>query len=244
MNAQDLQLDYFKIYDVVDYEAEFQGGLQGQFDVEPTEARLLFLTGFANRASKNGEPLYDPNAHLTWYQLYQPGLRRIPTWFVTVENQFGTQEISIGLNAWRERTRIRELRPFVHPTAGQYTLLAPAQKGEEGEFPVDLNYFKLYWVVEGEPVDRRVRLQDQFGREEVEVADPIAFGVPVRVLYQQQVYPIHHSEAHLVIYQIEQRKLESPLTRTVVDQFGTRDLSFRGSIALAVPSVKVDWKEL
>jgi hypothetical protein len=34
--------------------------------------RLKLLDFFANPVSKNGEPLYDKNAHLAWYRGVQP----------------------------------------------------------------------------------------------------------------------------------------------------------------------------
>jgi hypothetical protein len=223
MNAQELKLDYFTIYDVVDYRVEYKVALQGQFDEEPKEAELLALSNFANPVSKNKEPIYDPNAHLTWYWLYQPIPE--PTRRVGVGNQFGEQEILIG-----------------KPTA----LLAPAQKErEESQFPEGLDHFKLYWVLRGrEPVDKDVALQDQFGIEEMgqtRVMYPILFGVPVKKEHRGKVSPIHNEEAHLMFYRIMPWKCKQ--SRGVRDQFDGRDLTFLQSVLLAVPSVKLEWGE-
>jgi hypothetical protein len=223
MEAQEIQLDYFNIYDVVDYRVEYQVILKGQFDEEPKEAWLLCLSHFANPVSKNNEPIHNPNAHLTWYSLCQPILE--PARMVVVENQFGQQEIPIG-------------KP--------HALLAPAKKErEESEFPDDLDHFKLYGVLEGEPVHQVVALQDQFGIEEAgetKVSFPLAFGVPVEKEYKGDVSPIRNHEAHLMIYRVTPRSLEQG--RGVRDQFDGRDLTFLQSVLLAVPSVKLEWNEL
>jgi hypothetical protein len=223
MDTQDLKLDYFKIYDVKDYRLRYRVTLQGQFDKEAEEAELLFLSYFANPVSKNQEPIYNRNAHLTWYWLYQPIPE--PTRKVAVENQFGRQRILIG-----------------KPSA----LLAPAQKRQRGsQFPMDLDHFKLYWVLEGEPVNQGVELQDQFGDEGAKVLYPILFGVPVNKRYKEKVSPIRNKKAHLVIYRITPRPLQQ--AGAVRDQFSGRryrELSFLRSVLLAVPSVKLEWKEV
>lgn len=220
MNAQDLKLDYFKIYDVGDYKVDYQVRLQGQFDEEPQDAELTLLSYFANPVSKNGEPIYNRNAHLTWYRLYSQIPE--PTRNVMVENQFGQQKIIIGKSP---------------------ALLAPARKQERGsQFPVDLDHFKLYWVLEGEPVNQGVELKDQFSGEEAKVFYPLFFGVPVQKEYQGNVSPIHNKKAHLLIYKITPRSLQQ--ARAVRDQFGMRYLFFLRSVLLAVPGIKPEWEEL
>ena len=74
MQAVDLKLDYFQIYDleeVVDLSGrprvERTVTLTGQFGEE--KGRIERLVRFADRASKNKEELYDPNAHLLGYRL-------------------------------------------------------------------------------------------------------------------------------------------------------------------------------
>lgn len=220
MNAQELKLDHFKIYDVMDNRVDYQVTLQGQFDEEPEEAELLVLSHFANPVSKNQEPLYNHNAHLTWYRLYQPMPE--PTRTVVVENQFGQHTLLIG-------------RPFA--------LLAPAQKRERGsQFPVELDHFKLYRVLGGEPLDEQVTLQDQFGSQEARVIFPLAFGVPVRKAYLGHISPIHNEKVHLLIYRITSQPVREG--RPVRDQFGRRYLCFFRSVGLAVPSLKQEWNEI
>ncbi len=219
MNAEELKLDYFKIYDVADQRVEYRVALRGQFDEEPVDAELLVLTGFANPVSKNREPIHNRNAHLTWYWFYQP--KPEPTRTVVVENQFGGQKILVG-----------QAR----------ALLAPAQKRQrDSQFPADLDHYRLYWVLEAERLDIEVPLEDQFGSEETIVIDPVAFGVPVEKEYRRSVSPVHNKEAHLVIYRTITRPQQQ--AKSVRDQFGLRYLTFRRSVGLAVPSVKLKWDE-
>jgi hypothetical protein len=220
MNAQELKLDYFKIYQVVEQEAGYRVALQGQFDEELEDAKLLYLEYFANPVSKNQEPFHDRNAHLAWYRIYQP--KPDPLRRVVVENQFGRQGVIIG-------------KPLA--------LLAPALKREKrSQFPEGLDHYKVYWVLEGEPVGKDVTLQDQFGREETRIADPIAFGVPARKEHGDKVSRIRNDNAHLMIYRISPRS--SPQAKVVRDQFRLRYLYFLCSVRLAVPSVKLEWEEL
>ena len=219
MTAQELKLDYFKFYDVPNQEAGYIIALQGQFDQSPERVRCNYLNFFANPASKNGEPLFDKNAHFTWYDLYDPVPD--PTRLVAYQNQFGKQRAYIG------RT---------------YALLAPAQKREPGSaFPERLDHYKVYQVLSGEPVSKAVKLEDQFGAGETKVYDPIFFAVPVKKWWEGQTFGIHNEKAHLAFYRIYPESMQKAIV--VRDQFGPRSLQTYRSVLLAVPSVKLEWKE-
>ncbi len=218
MTAKDHRLDYFKFYDVANDRISRDIMVQGQFDEEPEALELVYLNLFANPVSKNGEPIYDKHAHLIWYNVTDP--IPDPTRVVVADNQFGTQKILTG------RT---------------IALLAPAQKVEPGSaFPIQLDHFKVYQVLDGEPVDRKVKLEDQFGAEEVEVRDPVAFAVPVKKEHGGHSFGINNEDAHLLLYRITPRWLQtSALAR---DQFGRHRISvYRGTL-LAAPSRKVEWR--
>jgi hypothetical protein len=219
MTAQELKLDYFKFYDVANQSAGQVVALQGQFDKQPERVQLPYLNFFANPASKNGEPIYDKNAHLTWYNVYDPVPD--PVRVVQYENQFGKQELYTG------RT---------------YGLLAPTQKEEKGSgFPTNLDHYKVYQVVHGQPLQKAVKVEDQFGAGETRIVYPIFFAVPVKIWYEGQTYEIHNDKAHLVIYRIfpgaEQKSI---VTR---DWFGRHALQVYQSVLLGAPSVKLAWKE-
>ena len=228
MTAQNLKLDYFKFYlykpDVPGPNAPYQVSLRGQFD-KGEECKLVLQAYFANPARKNGEPIYDPNAHLTYYRLAQS--KPEPTRVVVVENQFERQKIRIG-------------QPFA--------LLAPAQKVRMKR-PEYLAHFKLYKVLEFEPMEAMIlELGDQFVRsEKVRVKDLLAFGVPVAKKYQGQISGVTNKKAHLMFYRIASiTPSQLPQHRGIRDQFSGftmpyRPVSFVRSYALAVPTIKLEW---
>ena len=220
MNAQDLRLDYFKFYDVGNQDAGYVVGLQGQFDKAPEKVRLNYLNLFANPASKNGEPIYDKNAHFNWYDLYDPVPD--PTRKVAYENQFGRQTLITGRS---------------------YALLAPAQKREKGSvFPEKLDHYKVYRVLQGEPVNKAVKLEDQFGGTEAKIYYPAFFAVPVKKWSEGKTFGINNERAHMVLYKIYPDSVEKPIV--VRDQFMPRQLFVVRGILLGAPSVKLDWKEI
>ena len=219
MNAQELRLDYFTFYDVAHQRIEDVVRLQGQFDQEPERVRLLCLNLFANPASKNEERLYDKNAHLNFYTVYDPAPE--PTRVVKYENQFGSGRLLTG------RT---------------YGLLAPTQKVERGSsFPERLDHYKFYQVLRGEPLGREVVLEDQFGRQKTEIFDPFFFAVPVQKWFEGETHRVHNEKTHLVIYRIYPKTVE----RTVKtrDQFGSKIQSTVRLVLLAAPTLKLHWEE-
>ncbi len=219
MNATDLNLDYFKFYDVANQGAGYVVGLQGQFDRSPEKVQCTYLNLFANPASKNGEAIVDKNAHLNWYDLYDP--TPDPTRVVAYENQFGQAKMYIGR---------------------AYSLLVPAQKMEKGSaFPEKLDHYKVYQVLQGEPIVQGVTLEDQFGKSETKVYDPVFFAVPVKKWYEGQTYGIHNEKAHLVMYRIYPESVQK--TIMVRDQFARRYEQVFRSVLLAAPSVKLKWQE-
>jgi hypothetical protein len=181
--------------------------------------RLALLDFFGNPVSKNGEPIYDKNAHLAWYRGLQASepMRR-----VVVENQFGKFDIRTGTG---------------------YGLLVPSQKVEPGSvFPRTLDHYKVYRLVDVERVpDVKLKLRDQFGSDEVALRLPLYFAVPVMKKYGDRKYPIQNNRAHLLIFSITPR--DTPKKITVRNQFsrGTSAAVVR-SIMLAAPSLKLEWK--
>jgi len=219
MTARELKLDYFKFYDVENRGAEGNVLLQGQFDQRPQKMQLRLLDFFANPVSKNGEPLYDKNAHLAWYRGVQPAE---PVRRVVLENQFGKFDIRTGTG---------------------YGLLVPTQKVERGSvFPEGLDHFKVYRLVDVEQVPQTsVKLRDQFGSEEARLRLPLFLAVPVKKSHAAKAYPIRNESAHLLIFSIT--------TRDVAKRVKLRNQFASGiavpvvrSLMLAVPSLKRQWK--
>jgi len=232
MNAIEFRLDYFQIYELerpISILRTTIVELRGQFDKEYAKARLISLDKFADRVSKNGEDFYDKNAHLNWYSLRQPNIpnrRRL----VIVRNQFYPQE--------------QEL--LIYRLVG---LLVPAQKriypSRKFSPITELDHYKVYRVIEGQRVDRPpVKLEDQFGGREARVYEPYCFAVPVFKKYRDKEYKILNKDAHLTIYKATPSK-DVPAVVDTRDQFAARrGLKLGPSYLLAVPSKKVDWKDV
>lgn len=218
MTAQELKLDYFRFYDVQNRDAEADLSVRGQFDRRPQPMRLRLLDFFGSAVSKNGEPLFDKNAHLSWYRGVQPAepLRR-----VVVENQFGKFDIRTG--------------------AG-YGLLVPTQKIERGiVFPEKLDHYKVYRLVDVEEVPKKVlKLEDPFGRDEVKLRLPLYFAVPVMKRHGETTSPIKNDRAHLLIFSITTRDLQKSIK--VRNQFDNGvTVRVVRSLMLAAPSLKREW---
>jgi len=146
------------------------------------------------------------------------------TWFVEVDNQFGTQELTVY---------------------GPIKLGVPTQKVEPGahEPPVCLDHFLLYKVIEGPSVDVVVGLYDQFHDEpEVLVVQPVFFANPVRKTHGGIVTEIKNPEAYLVFYEILGGVFETEVQ--VVNQFGEQTFYLYDPDFLAVPSVKLSAEQL
>ena len=221
MTAKELRLDYFQIYDVANREATGKVLLQGQFDERPLKMELALLDFFANPVAKNAEPIYDKNAHLTWYRGVQPPE---PMRAVVLETQFGRFEIRTGR---------------------AYGLLVPTQKVESGSvFPKTLDHYKVYRLVDVERVpDVTLKLRDQFGASEARMRLPLYFAVPVRKRHEIKEYPIQNERAHLLIFGITPRDLQKKVTLRNQFTKGT-SLAIVRSLMLAVPSIKREWKHV
>ena len=218
--AQELKLDYFNLYDVANQRAGYTVALQGQFDKQPDRAQLTYLNFFANPTSKNGEPFHDKNAHLTFYNIFDP--TPDPTREVVYQDQFGKQQIYTGR---------------------AYGLLVPTQKAFPGsQFPRELDHYKVYQVLHGEPVMKEVKLEDQFGTMTVRVYYPYMFAVPVRKMFEGQSYGIYNETAHLVLYRTYPNTMEKTIMTR--DQFSQRHLVVFRSVMLGSPCKKLEWKEI
>jgi hypothetical protein len=217
-------LDHFNYYLAADERGYIPLGevvyLEDQFGA--VQAEVGYAAGFCSPVEKRHDgvtPISNPDHHLTIYSLdYE---EEPQTWFVWVDNQFGTQQELI--------------------VSGPVGLAVPTQK-EGHEPPVGLDHFLLYGVIEGPTVNPSVNvvvgLDDQFGDQpEVLVTTPIAFGIPVQKTHDGVVTEIENPEAHLVFYQIEWGEFETNVQ--VVNQFGAQTLNIEGPYLLAVPSEKV-----
>jgi len=185
-------------------------------------ATVLNVNFFANPVSKDNGKIYDPNAHLTWYQIRQIAVRPMKVEF---QNQFGRQKCELGEASY---------------------LLVPTQKIEPGSaMPKRLNHFKAYKVLRGDSISKKVTLVDQFDRklqqkETAFVGKLVYFCTPV----EKNNEPIYDKENHLAVYLIKSLGSEHlPRNILIRNQFGTDSLRVEKSYMLAVPSKKLSYKE-
>ncbi|MGB5925244.1 MAG: hypothetical protein WBH01_04030 [Dehalococcoidia bacterium] len=214
-------VDHFKCY-FIDNEV-FLGDyvyLEDQFGA--VEAMVDWAWFFCNPVEMWHDevltPISHPDHHLTLYGLDYAADPQ--TWFVTVDNQFGIQELTVY---------------------GPSKLAVPTQKVEPGahEPPVCLDHFLVYKVIEGPSVDVVVGLNDQFGDQpEVLVTRPAFFANPVRKTHGGIVTEIEDPEAYLVFYEILGDQVNYPHVQ-VVDQFGEQTFAVYEPYFLAVPSEKL-----
>ena len=212
-------LDHFNCYWAWDERGQIPVGevvyLEDQFGA--VQAEVGYAGAFFNPVEKWHDgvtPISKPDHHITMYSLdYEEELQ---TWFVEVDNQFGTQQLIVS---------------------GPVGLAVPTQK-EGHEPPVGLNHFLIYGVIEGPAVNVVVGLDDQFGDQpEVLVTAPIGFATPVQKIHGDVVTEIEDPEAHLVFYEIEEGEVQTKVQ--IVNQFGAQTLYMEGPYYLAVPSEKV-----
>ncbi|MBI3477982.1 MAG: hypothetical protein HY010_19790 [Acidobacteria bacterium] len=160
-------------------------------------------------------PITNPDAHLA---LHKAAGQPIVTREVQIENQFGAQTI----------------------VTGQARFLAvPTQKEPHGP-AFNLDHFNCYVVTNGNPINTKVGLTDQWFNSAHKVGKPFLFCNPVQKTHNGIVTPITHPKDHLTCYKMTVR----PFDKTVQlhNQFG--DPLFRSKQAdmLCVPTTKLQWK--
>jgi len=219
VTANFVPLDHFTAYIVDLQTAPYIGEvvyLEDQFVA--LNATVTYAGGFGNPAEKqHGQtltPIWNPDHHLTVYDIvYEEDPQ---SWQVEVENQFGTQNLTVR---------------------GPVALAVPTQK-EGHRAPVGLDHFLLYDVMEDTSVEEYVGLEDQFGEQpEVMVSYPIIFANPVRKTHDGKVTEIRNPETHLVIYLIS--PIDGEHFVRVSNQFGEQALDLYGPNYLGVPSEKL-----
>lgn len=209
------QLDHFTLYSTYTSYIEEAVSLEDEFLA--VNATVESVAAFCNPADKclgeNVTPISNPDHHLTLCSISYDASPQ--TWCVEVDNQFGTQNLTVE---------------------GPYYLAVPTQK-ENHAPPAGLDHFLLYQVVEGESLDEVVDLNDQFANNpETEVYEPIFFANPVRKTHGQTVTEIKNADVKLVFYAVSITGDYFSTEVEVINQFGSRTLDMYGPVALAVPS--------
>jgi copper(I)-binding protein len=177
----------------------------------PTEKRYEVVT-----------PVSYPDHHLTVYGIHT--IEEPQHWFVNVNNQFGTQSLTVY---------------------GPVALAVPTQKLEPGGHspPEGLDHYMLYEVVEGPYFeDVVVGLDDQFHDiAEGEVIAARYFANPVQKTDETGlVTEIVNDQTHQVFYEIiaGQYYYQGII---VANQFGEQTFDVADAILLTVPSQKISW---
>jgi hypothetical protein len=174
----------------------------------------ITLEKFANPVDKNGEGIFDFEAHQTWWRLFIPQAART----VVVADQFGAGEWTVG---------------------SAFYLLAPALKNppaEGGTLP-DRNHYLCYEVLGGPSPGADVVLSDQFGTITTQVGQAKLLCNPVEKTVEDVSYPVVDPVVHLACYDIvDPNPYDVPLV--AMDQFGFWSLVALQSQCLCVPATK------
>lgn len=171
----------------------------------------VWLDKFANPVEKNGEPMFDPMLHQTWWTLHDPQ----SIWITTIENQFGNA-------IWQVKD-------------GRYLVL-PALKNQPG-MPPPWNHYKCYDAV-GPAVNIPVTLYDQFGIYQMVATTPVLFCNPVEKCVNGVTYPIINPEMHLACYLLEP-PMAFGMPVTAFDQFGDWQVTPLEPCWLCLPTMKL-----
>jgi len=183
-------LDHFKFYDVVggpDADVVLpKVGDQFYTGTQEVEAQSLRYFGNPVEKTHDGEvtEIGDSDRHLALYDITTPTTQN---WVVEVDNQFGAQELTVS---------------------GPVMLAVPTQKEEHG-WPVWLDHFLLYKVIDGQDVQEVVDLEDQWHLEsDVQVHRPVYFANPAGKIHPYVDWDpsmpliIQNPNEHLVFYEI------------------------------------------
>lgn len=171
----------------------------------------VWLDKFATPVEKNGEPMFEPMMHQTWWTLHDPQ----SIWWTTIENQFGTQ-------LWQVKD-------------GRFLVL-PAFKNQPGTLP-PWNHYKCYDAV-GPALNMPVMLVDQFGVYQMTATTPVLFCNPVEKCVDTGQYPIINPEMHLACYLLEP-PMPGGMPAMAFDQFGDWQVTPMEPCWLCLPSLKL-----
>jgi hypothetical protein len=119
----------------------------------------------------------------------------------------------------------------------------PTQKIEPGSvLPKELDHYKVYQVLHiSKPLQKGVRLRDQFRTSEARLTSAMFFAVPVQKWHNAATQVIQNPKTHLLIVGISPQTIEKPIA--IRNQFAKRaQLSVLRRVMLAIPSVKLGWK--
>lgn len=183
---------------------------------------------FCNPASKNFEPITDPDTHQKAYRIKKVAGPHIQP-FVTIQNQFGQLRLHV----------VTETHLMV-PSSKGLTSAPPTPNPEAPGF----EHFKCYRVsVVGPtkfPKNVIIEVADQFGNGKYLVRKPLRICAPVeKKLVGGQIEPIRDPIRHLVCYGLRPIvKIPPPDEIQATNQFGIEHLRLKKEREFCVPSLK------
>ncbi len=223
--AKPQPLDHFRCYRVFEATPPVAGVvvlLQDQFDIAAgamPEAFVRDPAWFCNPTEKRHKnrlfEISNPDGHLKFYNIEtEAGPERI----IRYRNQFERGKALLGQAMW---------------------LAVPTQKAGHGP-PERLDHFKCYQVLDAEPANAVVGLQDQWQTEpQVEVGGPVMFCNPTRKVHLDTgvAVGVGNARGHLMCY----RTGVTPglvFTALTFNQFGDELLIVGDADVLCVPTRK------
>ena len=169
-------------------------------------------------ADKNGE---DPdavtdNGHLVSYTLKQTAPKEKKVRGVTVTNQFGDLELTVG-----------KADRMLIPTAKSLT-------GNPGPLGILLDHFKCYKVSQAKFRRMGIGIETQFGPIIIDIKKPLHFCVPASKNGEDPTAPSHTE--YLMCYQVRGPRPDVQPSIFTNDQFGPDSYTFFGPRDMCVPS--------
>jgi len=184
--------------------------------------QLMILEKFANPLFRKNDEiniLFDDRVHHTWWRLLDPIPN--PVRRVLVEHQFGLHEIH---------------------TREAIFLLNPADKNDQIPPPEDwprwANHYLCYQIVDGEPLNVPLAMEDQWGSHQNQALDPFCFCNPVEktTLDDGRTYQIQDGNMHLTCYWLEPVPAGDPFVYD--DQFVRNGNQAREECLICFPTLK------
>jgi hypothetical protein len=218
-------LDHFWCYGITDQSPNAQVLLRDQFDAAGIAGQPFVVRNplrFCNPVEKttaSGQtfPISDRGGHLKMYLIPPSHVEPVRT--VKVRNQFGRNQ------------RLNTFDPLL--------LATPSQKNNEPPPSDKLDHFKCYRAYGPAPLNKVVRLKDQFQEGTVTIQRPVLHCNPTEKRHGTIVTPIKSPTEHLVCYYVTRVSMPNERPFFTRNQFGPEELTTTTADILCVPSRKL-----
>jgi hypothetical protein len=223
-------LDHFWCYGITDKSPDEPVRLRDQWDPAGVAGQPFVVRSplrFCNPVEKTTAagavfPINDRGGHLKMYVI--PPSHLEPVRSVVVRNQFGRQQ------------KLTTYDPLL--------LAVPTQKNDEPPPGDKLDHFKCYRAYGRAPLNKVVKLRDQFQEGQVTVGRPVLHCNPTEKLHGTVVTPVKSPAEHLVCYYVTKTSLPDVRPLFTRNQFGVEQLTTTTADILCVPSRKLSFAEV